>query len=67
MKAEMSQEPACWARGNGWTGEGGSQAAIPNCTSNNAGTAGAGDLADVECCLNETTPSSSASPRVNKT
>lgn len=21
MKAEMSQELACWARGNGWTGE----------------------------------------------
>lgn len=44
-----------------------SQAAIPNCTSNNAGTAGAGGLADIECCLNETTPSSSASHLVNKT
>lgn len=43
------------------------QAAIPNCTSNNAGTAGARGLAEVKCFLNVTTPSSSASHLVNKT
>lgn len=63
MKAEMSQELACWARGNGWVREEAaagslSQAAILNCRSNNADAAGARGLAEVGCCLNETTPSS---------
>ena len=35
-----------------------SQAAILNCRSNNADATGARGLAEVGCCLNETTPSS---------